>query len=767
MSESLRSGSSWHSHDVAETDKESSPKRLSRVKEAANQGDSDFEAEIYAASPKLRGRTLTAALAFVAGTGFTSFGYDQGVMSALLTAPQFERVFPQTNDATLQSFVVAIYTSTVPSYHAECSPAAKRGSFIMLEGSLITFGIMISYWIDFALFWAGASSAQWRVPIALQIILAVIMIVGIFFLPESPRWLAREGRNTEALAVICALEDKPYDDPSVQQTYQGIREAVAIESRDFTGKSPLREIFTGGPNQNFRRAALGVIIQCFQQITGINIITYYATILFERLGIDDVKARIIAACNGTEYFLASLIAIALIDRVGRRKLMIFGSVGQTLTMVLLAILGSVDTPAAQIVSAVLLFVFNSFFAVGWLGMTWLYPAEIVGLRIRAPANAFSTASNWIFNFMVVMVTGPAFSNISWRTYIVFAALNAFIIPVVYLFFPETAGRSLEDMDVIFALAYKEGVSPVQVSLRKDLPAAGTPEADEILGLSASSQTNRGPPTPPATVTRRTGATKGPSEAKSAIPLPSHLSRLYAIQTALQHALSHALATCAIAPSSDTGIVRNVLNNLSLGTYTGLTTKFDVNDLQRLCWIWEWDGKPISPSSSKGQGKFVEDDDENPFLERTPTAKTSTKGKGKLVSQDDDDNPFLDNAQSATLSKGKGKPTVEDDDDNPFLEEKPAPSPAKDWARGAMGFILSQTSHYSKAAGARLPAYGIGIEVEMDIDKDMGGGMAAVARWTSASEDRRKEFRAKLELWAKASHFMSTSDIWIDYCSIYS
>ncbi len=148
-----------------------------------------------------------------------------------------------------------------------------------------------------------------------------------------------------------------------------------------------------------------------------------------------MKARIIAACNGTEYFLASLIAIALIDRVGRRKLMIFGSVGQTLTMVLLAILGSVDTPAAQIVSAVLLFVFNSFFAVGWLGMTWLYvcslqvfhlimsahyivqPAEIVGLRIRAPANAFSTASNWIFNFMVVMVTGPAFSNISWRTYI--------------------------------------------------------------------------------------------------------------------------------------------------------------------------------------------------------------------------------------------------------------------------------------------------------------------------------------------------------------
>ncbi len=135
--------------------------------------------------------------------------------------------------------------------------------------------------------------------------------------------------------------------------------------------------------------------------------------------------------------------------------MIFGAITQTLTMVLLAVLGAVDTPAANIVSCVLLFAFNTFFAVGWLGMTWLYvscyeqscsiarslthgwgcqPAEIVGIRIRAAANALSTASNWTlvrsyvvdwstlnprgrFNFLVVMVTGPAFANISWRTYI--------------------------------------------------------------------------------------------------------------------------------------------------------------------------------------------------------------------------------------------------------------------------------------------------------------------------------------------------------------
>jgi len=104
--------------------------------------------------------------------------------------------------------------------------------------------------------------------------------------------------------------------------------------------------------------------------------SYIKTVLFERLGFSDVKSRIIAACNGTEYFLASFAAIVLIEKIGRRKLMFFGSVGQTLTMVLLAILGSLEGNApADIVSAVLLFAFNSFFAVGWLGMTWLYASN--------------------------------------------------------------------------------------------------------------------------------------------------------------------------------------------------------------------------------------------------------------------------------------------------------------------------------------------------------------------------------------------------------
>ncbi|KAH7924056.1 hypothetical protein BV22DRAFT_1130167 [Leucogyrophana mollusca] len=191
-----------------------------------------------------------------------------------------------------------------------------------------------------------------------------------------------------------------------------------------------------------------------------------------------------------------------------------------------------------------------------------------------------------------------------------------------------------------------------------------------------------PPTPPASARKGSKA--------SSLSLPAHLSRLNTLQTALQHALSHALATCAVSPSSDTGIVRNVLNHISLTTYTGLTTKFDTDDLRRLCWLWEWDGKALPDN----------------------------KGKDKAS---EDDNPFLD---------------------------APAPTSSKDWTRGAMGLVISPTSHFSKAVGKRVPVYGLGIEVEMDIDKDMGGGMAAVARWTAGADKRRSEFRSKLERWAK-------------------
>ena len=166
-------------------------------------------------------------------------------------------------------------------------------------------------------------------------------------------------------------------------------------------------------------------------LLGINLITYYIpTILQGQVGLSGFLSRLIAACNGTEYFAASWVAVFTIEKFGRRALMIFGAIGMSLSMVVLAITDHIGTinqgnptgTSAGIASTVMLFAFNTFFAVGWLGMTWLYPAEIVPLRIRAPANAIATSGNWIWNFMVVMITPVAFSSIGYKTYIIFAVM---------------------------------------------------------------------------------------------------------------------------------------------------------------------------------------------------------------------------------------------------------------------------------------------------------------------------------------------------------
>lgn len=130
--------------------------------------------------------------------------------------------------------------------------------------------------------------------------------------------------------------------------------------------------------------------------------------------------------------------------------------------------------------------------------------------------------------------------------------------------------------------------------------------------------------------------------------------------------------------------------MSLTNYSGLSTTFEIDDLRRLCWLWEWNGKKI------------------------PTPKEAG----------------------------------DEDQDNPFLDTPEAPAPPKDWSRGGMGFVVTSTTHFTRSIGIRVPAYGIGVEVEIDIDKDMGGGMAAVARWTADGESRKGQFRAKLEKWLK-------------------
>jgi MFS family permease len=279
----------------------------------------------------------------------------------------------------------------VPTWQSETSKPHKRGKMLMIEGAMITGGICLSYWIDYGFSYLEPSTIAWRFPIGFQIIFAVIIFILILELPESPRWLILKGHDEEALSVMAALKDCPVDDHELQNEFTAIKDTVLDQA-----KYGFRDLFVMGPDRGFHRVVLAYVNQMFQQISGINLITYYAAYVYENVvGLSGNTSRLLAAANGTEYFLASWIAVYTIERFGRRKLMLFGAAGMSGSMVVLAIMTANQGKATGIVAAVFSFVFNSFFAIGWLGMTWLYPAEIVPLTIRAPANALSTSGNWV------------------------------------------------------------------------------------------------------------------------------------------------------------------------------------------------------------------------------------------------------------------------------------------------------------------------------------------------------------------------------------
>lgn len=156
-----------------------------------------------------------------------------------------------------------------------------------------------------------------------------------------------------------------------------------------------------------------------------------------------------------------------VERLGRRKLFFIGTIGQCLSMVL--VFGALipGTTSAATGAGVGLFTYIAFFGATWLPLPWLYPAEINPLKTRAKANAVSTVSNWLWNFFIVMITPVLIDSIGWGTYLFFAALNAIFLPILYFFYPETAGRSLEEIDIIFAKGYDEKISYVHAA--KQLP----------------------------------------------------------------------------------------------------------------------------------------------------------------------------------------------------------------------------------------------------------------------------------------------------------
>jgi len=212
-----------------------------------------------------------------------------------------------------------------------------------------------------------------------------------------------------------------------------------------------RELLQNGKTQTFRRVMLGVFVNAAQQLSGINMVSTYANqILGQSFDLSPNLSHLIAACGGTEYALCSIASVILIEGLGRRKAFMWTAGGMAACFVVIPILLSTSSRSNQLAAAGLLFLFNTFFGLAWVGGPFLYAAEIAPLRARAQGAALGSVSNWTFCFLVVMTIPASFKNIGYHTYIIYAILNALFVPIIYFYLVETRGRSLEELDVIFA-----------------------------------------------------------------------------------------------------------------------------------------------------------------------------------------------------------------------------------------------------------------------------------------------------------------------------
>ncbi|KAJ5964884.1 uncharacterized protein N7479_004760 [Penicillium vulpinum] len=355
-------------------------------------------------------------------------------------------------------------TATIPVWQSECSGAHNRGFLVCFEGAMIAGGTFIAYWVVFGMSHA-ADTVQWRFPIALQIFFALILASGALLLPDSPSWFVSRGYDQEAIDVLAKLSGAAADSERVLHEYNFLKQDVENSK---SSQSSWKAVFTFGKTQEFQRCLIGCSGQFFQQFTGCNAAIYYSTLLFqENLHMEKYLSLIMGGVFASVYALATIPSFFMIERVGRRNLYLIGFLGQGLSFVITFACLIKESEENAKGAAVGIFLFITFFAFTLLPLPWIYPPEINPLRTRTVGAAASTCTNWICNFAVVMFT-PLFAGESaWGVYLFFALFNFIGLVFGFFFYVETAGRELEEIDIIYAKAHVEGKMAFRVA--KDMP----------------------------------------------------------------------------------------------------------------------------------------------------------------------------------------------------------------------------------------------------------------------------------------------------------
>ncbi|KAL2139452.1 hypothetical protein VTI28DRAFT_5145 [Corynascus sepedonium] len=355
----------------------------------------------------------------------------------------------------IAGWAVGLLSMSVPVYQSECAHPRIRGLIVGLSQQMIGVGFIISTWVGYGSSYAagGLSQFQWRFPLAFQAAPALLLVCGIMFFPESPRHLMEKDNEDEAMQVLRKLHYNGTNDEWIQQEFHEIKTTIAAEKAITV--PGWRIMFT--VPQWRTRLMHGVAVQVFTQFTGINVIGYYQTQMYEALGITGNRALLVAGIYNCLGPLANLVFIIfIIDRVGRRRPLIWGTVAIAIALICESAVNSridKNNPSHGLSIAGVFFIFcvTVIFSWSWGPISWVYMSEVMPMQIRARGNAFATGiGNWLVSTFWSQLSPMALKKLEWKFYFLFVAWDIVVtIPIVFFFFKETKQLSLEEIDLLF------------------------------------------------------------------------------------------------------------------------------------------------------------------------------------------------------------------------------------------------------------------------------------------------------------------------------
>ncbi|MCJ1428246.1 hypothetical protein MMC29_006154 [Sticta canariensis] len=357
----------------------------------------------------------------------------------------------------IAGFGVGFVSAIIILYMSEVAPKRVRGAIVSGYQFCITIGILLASCVDYGT-QNRNDTGSYRIPIAVQMLWSIILAVGLFLLPESPRYFVKRGKLDKATNSLARLRGEPESSEYIQQELAEIIANHEYELKVIPQGSYLaswKNCFTGSlwnPSSNLRRTILGTSLQMMQQWTGVNFVFYFGTTFFKDLHTIS-NPFLIGLITTLVNVLSTPISFWMIERIGRRPLLIWGALGMVVCQFIVAIIGvspSKGDPSATRAEIAFICIYISFFASTWGPGAWVVIGEIFPLPIRSRGVGLSTASNWLWNCIIAVITpymvGTDEADLGTNVFWIWGGLCAICFVYAYFLIPETKGLSLEQVD---------------------------------------------------------------------------------------------------------------------------------------------------------------------------------------------------------------------------------------------------------------------------------------------------------------------------------